>query len=97
MSLVAVVWSTLVRSACVCPRTIASIVRSVGFHSSVYLTCTRRATTSKGGESREVLRIVQPLAPRVTATCSLPTGTPLKKTAKFEAVGGRVVGGIGNC
>ena len=44
-SLVAVVWATLVWSACVCPRTTASIVKSVGFHSSVYLTCTRRATT----------------------------------------------------
>ena len=97
MSLFAVVPSTVVWSACACPRTMASIVRSTGFHSGVYLTCTRRATTSKGAASRAELRMVHPPAPRVTATCSLPTGTLLKKTAKFEALGGRTVGGVGNC
>src|SRR3989449_440544 len=52
MSLLAVVPSTVVWSACACPRTVASIVSSIGFHSGVYLTCTRRATTSKGAASR---------------------------------------------
>jgi hypothetical protein len=41
--------------------------------------------------------MVHPPAPRVTATCSLPTGTLLKKMAKVEAVGGAAVVGVGNC
>src|ERR1051325_8981685 len=45
----AVVPSTIVRIVCGCPLTVASTVSWIGFHSEVYRTSTRRATTSNGG------------------------------------------------
>jgi hypothetical protein len=60
-------------------------VNSIGRHSGVYLTCVRRAISSSGAPRRPELTMVQPSAPRVSAICSVPIGTPRTKIVKVVA------------
>jgi len=73
---VAVVPLTVVRSDSGCARIVASIVRSIGFHSASYRICSRRVTRSTDAARRPEPLIVHPSAVRATPICSAPAATP---------------------